>query len=94
MAITRPRGVPNNPEGFISAAPDARNGIAEPGVTLKAKRGISRSQVSVVLADSLLAEIDRVAKLRYMSRSAFITMALHQILSQEWHAPGEPVRRM
>lgn len=82
MSITRPKVIPKTLDGFIAGAPDGAK-LAPQGVALKAKRGIQRSQVSVVLADSLLAEIDRIAHQRYMSRSALITMALHQFLGQE-----------
>lgn len=83
MSITRPKAGPRTLDSFIAGAPDGAKLVPPGTVALKAKRGIQRSQVSVVLADSLLAEIDRVAHLRYMSRSALITMALHQFLGQE-----------
>jgi hypothetical protein len=89
MPITMPKTKPKPPnaEAFISAAPDAV-GTDAPAVkeaspvrTLKAKRGTSRSQVSVVLADELVARIDEQADKSYMSRSAYITMALNKFLA-------------
>lgn len=89
MPITIPKTKPKpaNVEAFISAAPDAVGADAtdpkeaKPVRTLKAKRGTSRSQVSVVLADELVARIDVQADKSYMSRSAFITMALNKFLA-------------
>jgi hypothetical protein len=85
MAITVPKPKkPANPDEFIGAAPDAAPSTAESiqPKRLKARRGPSRSQVSVVLADDLVARIDERAAKRYMSRSAFITMALSELLER------------
>jgi len=86
MAITVPKPKkPSNPDEFIGGAPDALGTApvkAAPKV-LKARRGTTRSQVSVVLADELVVRIDEKANQRYMSRSAFITMALSQYLERE-----------
>lgn len=85
MAITVPKPKkPSNPDEFIGGAPDAVGSVpvaAAPKV-LKARRGTTRSQVSVVLADELVARIDARAGQRYMSRSAFITMALSDFLEK------------
>ena len=72
-------------DGFIAAAPDAAAAVVSvapspPG--LKAKRGIDRSQVSVVLPDAVLAKLDVEASRRYMSRSALITMLINQFLER------------
>lgn len=87
MPITIPKSKPKaaNVEDFISAAPDAvaieaGSAAARTVKTLKAKRGTSRSQVSVVLADELVSRIDEQAGKNYMSRSAYITMALNKFL--------------
>lgn len=86
MAITIP-----NPklklakaDTFIAAAPDAVSASSDPPppTTLKTKRGTRRSQVSVVLADELITRIDAAAAHQYMSRSAFITMALNRWLDR------------
>lgn len=86
MAITIPKPSlrPTKPEDFIAAAPDAVVDPLEPTSpkTLKAKRGTHRSQVSVVLADELITRIDEASARQYMSRSAFITMALNRWLDQ------------
>jgi hypothetical protein len=88
MSITFPKVKPKpaNVDAFISAAPDAAGTEATEQVakvvkTLKAKRGTSRSQVSVVLADELVARIDEQAEKNYMSRSAYITMAMNKFLA-------------
>ena len=86
MAITVPKTKkPRNPEEFIGGAPDAVGTVPEAAATkmLKARRGTTRSQVSVVLADELVAKIDVKANQRYMSRSAFITMALSEFLERD-----------
>jgi len=85
MAITVPKPrKPSNPEEFIGGAPDAVGSgpVATAPKVLKARRGTTRSQVSVVLADELVARIDERAGQRYMSRSAFITMALSDFLEK------------
>jgi len=82
VTITRVKpGLPRA-DGFIAAAPDAASSApaALPRPSLKAKRGIDRSQVSVVLPDAVLAELDIEADRRYMSRSALITMLINQFL--------------
>lgn len=84
MAITIPstKLKPSKADDFIAAAPDAvlesSGAPSSPG--LKTKRGNHRSQVSVVLADKLIERIDEAAAREYMSRSAFITMALNRWL--------------
>lgn len=86
MAITVPKPKkPSNPEEFIGGAPDAVGTVpaAAAPKLLKARRGTTRSQVSVVLADELVAKIDVKANQRYMSRSAFITMALSEFLERD-----------
>lgn len=84
MAITVPKPKkPANPDEFIGGAPDAP--VATPpagGKVLKARRGTSRSQVSVVLADELVTRLDVQATKKYMSRSAYITMALNDFLER------------
>lgn len=86
MTITVPK--PRKPatvDEFIGNAPDAS---AEGGVpsgsqterTFKAKRGVNRSQISVVLANDLINKIDQHAAGAYMTRSAYITMALNKFL--------------
>lgn len=85
MAITVPKPKkPSNPDEFIGGAPDAVGSLPVATTTkiLKARRGTTRSQVSVVLADELVARIDEKAEQRYMSRSAFITMALSDFLEK------------
>lgn len=89
MSITmpKPKPKPANVDDFIGAAPDAVAKEAvllatQPVKTLKAKRGTSRSQVSVVLADELVTRIDEQAGKSYMSRSAYITMALNKFLER------------
>ena len=86
MTITRMKpGLPRV-DGLIAAAPDAAAppppARLSPG--LKTKRGIDRSQVSVVLPDPVLARLDVEASRRYMSRSALITMLINQFLE---HGP-------
>ena len=92
MSITlpKPRSAPINAEEFIGAAPDSLVAPGAKGVeagpkTLKAKRGKSRSQVSVVLADELIARIDECAAKIFMSRSAYITLALNKLLKDGAH---------
>ena len=84
MTITRVKPGQPRVDGFIAAAPDA---IAAPSAALlssglKTKRGIDRSQVSVVLPDAVLTKIDVEASRRYMSRSALITMLINQFLER------------
>lgn len=80
MTITRAKVPARQLDGFIAGAPDAA--AASPSVvSLKAKRGIRRSQVSIVLADELIARVDSEASRRYMSRSALVTLALHRLLN-------------
>lgn len=84
MTITRVKPGSPRVDGFIAAAPDAAAvvpvALSPPG--LKAKRGIDRSQVSVVLPDAVLARLDVEAGRRYMSRSALITMLINQFLER------------
>lgn len=88
MAITlpKPKPKPASMDDFIGAAPDSSpvgtDSSVVPTKILKAKRGTNRSQVSVVLADELVARIDQQAQKNYMSRSALITMALNQFLER------------
>lgn len=82
MTITRMKSALPRAESFIAAAPDAATAVpdATQPVGLKAKRGIDRSQVSVVLPDAVLARLDTEAERRYMSRSALITMLINGFL--------------
>lgn len=85
MTITVPKAKkPTNPDAFIQAAPDAAADPAQAPAPkrLKARRGTTKSQVSVVLADELVARLDVEAGKAYMTRSAYITMALTQFLSK------------
>lgn len=80
MAITQK---PKSVDAFITAAPDANLPTASiTGLAAKAKRGKQRSQVSVVLPDALLVKINAATEKNYMSRSAFITMAVTQALDR------------
>lgn len=86
MAITIPSGKLKltKVDDFIAAAPDGAPASPVDAIpkTLKAKRGNQRSQISVVLADELITRIDEAAANQYMSRSAFITMALNRWLDR------------
>lgn len=82
MTITRVKAASPRIDGFIAAAPDsaAAGPIDLPPTGLKAKRGIDRSQISVVLPDAVRTRLDAEAERRYMSRSALITMLVNQFL--------------
>lgn len=82
MTITRMKSTLPRAESFITAAPDAASTAlaAVQTVGLKAKRGIDRSQVSIVLPNAVLARFDIEAERRYMSRSALITMLINNFL--------------
>jgi hypothetical protein len=84
MTITIPKQRATKVDDFIAAAPDAASetpaALVSPG--LKSKRGIARSQVSVVLPDAVLVKFDAEAARRYMSRSALITSLINQFLEQ------------
>lgn len=83
MTITKPKSITVNADHFVSSAPDSDSLGRAKSIELKTKRGINRSQVSIVLVDSLLHKIDHAAQQRYMSRSALITMALMQFLQSD-----------
>ena len=82
MTITaKPKSKATNIDEFIGAAPDSSSREVESTLQgLATKRGTNRSQVSVIFADELLAKIDDQAKSHYMTRSAYITMALNKFL--------------
>ncbi len=84
MTITIPKQKAAKVDDFIAAAPDAVSEAPAASVSsgLKAKRGIARSQVSVVLPDLVLVKFDAEAARRYMSRSALITYLINQFLDQ------------
>ncbi len=84
MTITRVKAASPRVDNFIAAAPDAAAAgpIYLPHTGLKAKRGIDRSQVSVVLPDAVRTRLDAEADRRYMSRSALITMLINQFLER------------
>lgn len=81
MTITRAKVPPKQLDGFIASAPDSRAEMPS-APRLKAKRGNQRSQVSVVLPDAVLVQLDAEAERRYMSRSALLTMLVNQFLSE------------
>lgn len=82
MTITRPKSPPKELDGFIASAPDSKAALPL-APALKAKRGNRRSQVSVVLPDAVLAQLDVEAERRYMSRSALLTMLVNQFLIEQ-----------
>lgn len=84
MTITRVKPGSPRVDGFIAAAPDsaAAGPMELPATGLKAKRGIDRSQISVVLPDAVRTRLDAEAERRYMSRSALITMLINQFLER------------
>jgi hypothetical protein len=79
MTITRPKTPLKQLDGFIAAAPDSRGDVST-RTGLKTKRGRHRSQVSVVLPDAVLSQLDAEAERRYISRSALVTMLINQFL--------------
>lgn len=85
MTITRSNGPLRQADAFIGSAPDALGARVSTasGQGLKTKRGIRRSQVSVVLPDAVLAALDTAAKQRYMSRSALLTMLIDRFVRDE-----------
>ena len=88
MTITVPRvRKPATVDEFIGNAPDASAEDRLPlshqaERTFKAKRGVNRSQISVVLANDLINKIDERAAGAYMTRSAYITMALNKFIEE------------
>jgi hypothetical protein len=70
MAITRPTA--KNADAFIAGAPDATTGTQQTGKKAK------KLQISLTVAEPLLARVDALASRLGLSRAAVVNLALTQ----------------
>jgi chromosome partitioning protein len=74
MAITKPRTKPDAGEAFIAKAADAKPGRWQRG---------SKTQITLSIAPELLDRVDEVARRKYVSRAALVSLWLNDRLQQE-----------